>query len=50
MLHARTPKGRTFVLVTPDILKMEAFILYSFPLERKALSSVARLVLRAYLV
>ena len=24
MLHARTPKDRTFVLVTADIMKMEA--------------------------
>ena len=34
MLHARTPKDRTFVLVTPDILKMEATaqVLNEFPL------------------
>ena len=50
MLHARTPKDRTFVLVTPDILKMEAtaqvinaFPLESFPLERKPLSSLQEL-------
>ena len=50
MLHARTPKDRRFVLVTPDILKMEAtaqvlnaFPLESLPLERKVLSSLQEL-------
>ena len=50
MLHARTPKDRTFGLVTPDRLKMEAtaqvlnaFPLESFPLERKGLSSLQEL-------
>ena len=47
MLPARTPKDRTLVLVTSDILKMEAtakvldtFLLQPFPLGRKALSSL----------
>ena len=47
MLPARTPKDRTLVLVTPDILKMEAtakvldaFLSKPFPLGRKALSSL----------
>ena len=58
MLHARTPKDRMFVRVTPDILEMEAtaqvldaFLLKPFPSERKALSTIfARLVFPAYLV
>ena len=47
MLPARTPKDRTLVLVTSDILKMEAtakvldtFLLKPLPLGRKALSSL----------
>ena len=45
MLDAWTPKDPMFVLVTPDILEMEAtaqvldaFLLKPFPSERKALS------------
>ena len=45
MLHARTPKDCMFVLVTQDILEMDAtaqvidaFLLKPFPSERKALS------------
>ena len=45
MLYAWTPKDLMFVLVTPDILEMEAtaqvlevFLLKPFPSERKALS------------
>ena len=45
MLYARTPKDLMFVLVTPDILEMEAtaqvldtILLKPFPSERKALS------------
>ena len=45
MLHARTPKDCMFVLVTQDILEMDAtaqvidaFLLKPLPSERKALS------------
>ena len=45
ILYAWTPKDFMFVLVTPDILEMEAtaqvldaFLLKPFPSERKALS------------
>ena len=50
MLHARTLRDLMFVLVTPDIMEMEAtaqvldaFLLQPFILERKALSSLQHL-------